>query len=330
MREHLQSFLDEIGDYAPGAPHSFLLLHTVYYRNRNYFSALDIELLKQYNPTVVITLIDDFYDVYAEIRNREQEVRAGSQITPEEALQWRNVEIMMADFLANQLPSAQQHFVVAKKHPSKMLYRLLFERDRLRLYSAYPMRSTRTTPERLQELNDYRRRLNEEFTVFDPATIDERPLMEVENVDDSGFMIADKEGQALLKRLSTSFSAVDPEDFEGFPEGISIQKFLNLGETIDEAIERRDYRLINQADAMIGYRPKWGGGSISTGVSNEANHARRQNKPAYVVHKEDDGDFPAGPFSLAAEPLESLDELVQTLGAWQDEEVADRNPTWEA
>lgn len=318
IRNELSNVLNEVGDYSPGPPHIFLLLHTVYYRKRNFFSALSYDMIDEFNPTVAISLIDDFYDVSASIREREQEIRTESAMSHGEVLQWRNVELMMTDFLTSQLPSVEKHFVVAKKHPPEMVRRLLFERNRLRLYSAYPMRNTRTTSDRIRELNSYRERLGEEFTVFDPATIDERPIMSRNTVDGEDYIVDQVDSEVLLKRQPVAYDRSEPAELEAYPPDVSIHDFLEHVETIDQSIERRDFRLIDQSDAMIGYRPNWSGEGVSSGVSSEADHARRTNTPAYVVHKEEDGQRAEGPFRMSATYHETLDGLIDDLSAWQE------------
>lgn len=239
----------------------------------------------------------------------------------------------MADILSKQLLSYPiDHYVVAVKHSPEIPYQLLYERWRLRLYSAYRVRATRTHPERFEELNQYRSALNQEFTVFDPATIDERPILPETEVKDKDYITeTDHQGDALLKRQSMDFDLAKPEELDPVPGNVGLEEFKEVREVVDQDIQRRDYRLINQSNAMVGYRPKWGGKTVSQGVKNESEHAVRQGIPVYLVHPDEDGSIEGGPFSIRGNIVESVSELVEQLKTEQSQrrESSSGPETWE-
>jgi hypothetical protein len=330
---YLSRILDELGSYSPKPPHRFLLIHSVYFRNQNYFSLVDHDLLREYQPDIIITLIDDFYDIARRINQKERELTTSSEVGFEDVLGWRNTEIMMGDLLSKQLLKYPiEHFVIAVKHDPEVLYRLLYERWRLRLYSAYRVRATRTHPERFKELNRYRDALNQEFTVFDPATIDERPILPEAEVEDTDYITkADSQGDALLKRQSTDFDLARPDELNTVPSNVKLEDFKRVQEIVDQDIQRRDYRLIDQSNAMVGYRPKWGGTSISQGVKNESEHAVRQGIPVYLMHPDEDGQIGGGPFSIRGNTVESMSGLIEQLKTEQSQRRENSNgpETWE-
>src|SRR3989442_11048073 len=75
--------------------------------------------------------------------------------------------------LQNRVAKPVPHFVVAVKHSRRMLYRLLFRRDILRIYASFPISDTRDKSKRVAEVNKFRTELESRYTVFDPCTIDE-------------------------------------------------------------------------------------------------------------------------------------------------------------
>lgn len=331
LKNEFQAILETIGTYEPGPPHEFLLLHGTYLRNKNYFSRINKELLDEFQPTVVVTLIDDFYDVVEQIKEREQRVKTGSTVGPEDVLIWRNIETMVGDIINNMIKYSRRHFVVPVKHPPITLYRLLFERFRLRLYTAYPMRTTRTHPNRVKELNSFREKLYESYTVFDPRTIDEHFLLPINEVHDEGYIAeTSSKNIALLKRQPIAFDQHTPDKMRSLSNVTSISMIQRLKERINSNIENRDFRLIDQSNAMVGYRPKWGASRVSTGVKNETEHAIRQHKGVFLVHPSEDGDISEGPFATKGTLYSSVNELLEGVEEWQKEYKSKIDePTWE-
>ncbi len=86
-----------------------------------------------------------------------------------------------------------------------------------------------------------------------------------------------------------------------------------LRKEIGEATEERDYRFIDQADAIVVYFPIK---VASKGVDAEMKHARATGKDIYLYAPEDLG---GGPFAvphtyLASNPIEFYDYLKQVFG----------------
>lgn len=352
--------LDEVGEYSE-EPHVFLIIHGVYYRNKNYFSCINRDLLVKFHPTIIVTLIDDAYDVSYRIKQREETLRTKSRCSFSEALEWRTVEILMGDILARNLYIDPQqfmvkvedierinrelanvfrkplpHFIFAVKHNPKVLYRLLFERWRLILYSAYPISSTRTDKDKMAEINIYRKKLNELFTVFDPATIDELLVKEksnlsskdIERIRTDGFVAEETEKYLLLKRLPPT-----PEGSFENPKG-DINDFIQLKDLIKKQIVQRDFRLVRQATGLTAYRPYWGGRRFpSGGVDREMIEAISNNKPTFVVHLSKEDGEPELMFRGMENAIltDSLDELLVELRKWQEDYKEKRKEpdTWE-
>jgi len=362
--ETFADILNEVGGYQK-EPHVFLILHGVYYRSKNYFSCIDRDLLLKFHPTVIVTLIDDAYDVSYRVKEREKTIKTGSVCSFVEAIEWRTVEIMRGDILARNLyvdpvqfmlgtenltkvkkelsslfRKPIPHFIMPIKHDPRVLYRLLFERWRLVLYSAYPITGTRTDRGRIEEINVYRKELNDLFTIFDPAMIDELLVIdksqitseENERIEKDGFMANQTEGYLQLKRLPTDFNINDPRNFD-VPRG-NIDDFIRLKDLIKRQIVPRDFRLVRQATGVTAYRPYWGGRkSPSGGVDREMIEAISKNKPTYVVHNPKEDGEPEVMFRgmETAILVNSLKDMVKQLKTWQeDRKQTRREPdTWE-
>lgn len=86
----------------------------------------------------------------------------------------------------------------------------------------------------------------------------------------------------------------DPSTVKDYAECYSSPEMKALRKPIGETTEERDYRFIDQADAVVVYFPK---AVASTGVEAEMNHARRAGKPIFLCRP---GDQSVGPFAVPA------------------------------
>ena len=296
---------------------AFLSLHLTYHWRSELFSPYTWKIVEKmtrpaepqlrrllkrnFRPHYVVTLIDDIAYVQHAIS------KAGFTIRLRELLTWRNIEILMSDLLANQCiprdiykkdsPSFpyERSPVVAIRHPTEMLYRLLFQaRKIIRIYVSYPMTRTRNIKKRKEEIDNFRYALHEKFSVFDPVTIDDRVLQnpfesEKKRLEGSGkklYEIRPKE-----RWFIPAEKTLCGEDTKGIQK-IRIQDMREVavpvhpGEksAIDRQITTRDFRLIDQADVVIIYRPQYTEGEWSGGTEAECRYAQRTGKRIIVIH----------------------------------------------
>ncbi len=292
------------------AEHVFLSAHGFFYRNNHYFTAIDWPSLEAFEPTIVLTLIDDCYDVASRVSVvREKEgPRTQSEITLLEALTWRSVEISVGDLIARSL--SVPHFVIPVKQPMETAHRLLLEPDVLRLYASFPISSTRKVPDRIREINQHRALIHEKYTVFDPVCIDELRLV---REDQSSEIL----GRWPLNPVEPSVPA--EEDFAPAWE----EELRALEPVISAQIEERDYRLIDQSQALVAYRPFWGEKEYpAQGVEKEISHALASNRPVYYYDPPEDAAGRKGKVFKVIERgigFDSLDEMYSELDKVQSE-----------
>lgn len=306
--------------------HAFLLIHGVYFRNKTYRSILDMNLLRKFRPTVVLILIEDAYDVVARIKKKEKAAGTGSLCSFSEAIEWRTVETMVGNLLGRNL--YQQHrvpvYVVARKHPPEMAYRLLFERWRLIVYTAFPISGIRYNQRAIDEINVFRSIVRKEFTTFDPVTIDEYPLTRP----------GGGKKPSLLRWPGLK------SDVDGL-RGMSVVDFKRLEGDIRKIIELRDYLLVDQSNCLVAYRPFYGKREApSSGVDTEMVHCLDKEKPIFVVHDErTDGELTASrtmfkPIETATAIKPTVKEILREIRLTQHEksevwEREGRAATWE-
>ncbi|HXZ89891.1 MAG TPA: hypothetical protein VEG61_02410, partial [Candidatus Dormibacteraeota bacterium] len=215
-------------------------------------------------------------------------------------------------------------YVVARKHPPEMVYRLLFERWRLVVYTAYPISGIRYSQQAVNEINIFRSAVKKEFTAFDPVTIDEYPVTR-----------PPKGIKPKLLRWPGLKSDVD-----GL-RGMSVKDFKGLENDIRKIIELRDYMLVDQSDCLVAYRPFYGKREEpSSGVEAEMIHCLNKGKPIFVVHdQKQDGELTGArtmfkPVEAATATKPTVKEILREIRLTQKEKSdiwqrEGRRATWD-
>lgn len=280
----------------------FINLHSCYFHNRTqeYLSLLDLKKIKELDPQIVITFIDDIFDIHQRLNelggiyhdyataNQTQMILRYFSL-----LDWRSKETMMSKFVATQLE--KPHYVLAVKHSYTTLFNLVFkEKQFKKAYLSHPITEVRRlekendpqTQRIKNEIDQLENSLSKIFTTFSPTTIDEyRIYTEVKPKTNSTkqekiyFSILtkrwDEEKYAsqddFLYRVSgfageNSLWIKDKTQIEQDPE---INQLLSaLSSRISNQVTTRDYTLVEQSEVLIIYRPLFNG-NASGGVQEE-------------------------------------------------------------
>ena len=358
-RAAFRKVLEKVNNDSPS--HALLEFHNLFLRNGNFFSCVDWDLVMQFRPTIIITLIDDIYDVWQRVNDREKKLKTDSYFELSEILSWRTAEITAAETLAKnlfvnpethsitpeilrELQSSQfrrlaqllgkalPHFVFAVKHPISSLYQLLFRRDVLTLYTAFPITATRHDSKRVHEINSFRKVLHENFTVFDPVTIDELRFEKTK---------FDKGSLELTQRwdICTEWytSIIQETSISENPfKNIAPRKLLT---DIKAQLVARDIRLVCQSRCLCGYRPFYGAREyISSGMDAELRVANEEMKHVAVFHPKEDRTEKNSNilinFAEKARLFEEVSEVIDHLNKVQAKHKEifngeDRPLTWE-
>lgn len=291
--------------------HTFLTMHSVFFRNRVFFSPVNLNLIREYDPDVIVNLIEDCYEVCERVRMREErDIKTGSYVDITDALRWRNSDILLGDLLSKQLDVPS--YVVAVKHPLETFHRLLFERNsRLLIYVGFRMRDIWGNTKAMEAINEKRKLLHEKYCVFDPITIDE-------------FLV--KENGSLRTRWSVSpvKPVVQPsvKNLNNYEEGLKSNRL-----TIAKQITARDQRLVRQSDVFVPIRPFFGGKEeLSTGVRRELSHAlKKDDIEIAIYHPEEDepeGGIKKGPLRRISDVdrlcFDNQEDLLNQLDKLQE------------
>ena len=288
---------------------SLVSAHLVFYRFARFAAPARLDLIADWQPDAVVTLIDDSFAVRGRTTEKEY------NFTLRELYTWRMAEWVMADQLAwmagkarharvtsQRPPKHIPNFLSSVKQPVHMLFRLLFQEDKFRrVYASFPITQTRNTQEMKEQINGFRRRLHRLFIVFDPLTIDER-IMETWAAEAKAaerprdrvridFKIGPAHRWDCRVNAASDAGNYAPllwdDDIEK-PIEIPVSEIEELRERrleeesdIDEQITSRDYRLVDQAEAVICYQPYYLGRAHG-GVDAEIGHANTSTTPVYA------------------------------------------------
>jgi hypothetical protein len=203
----------------------FMTFHASWYHlgNKEYISAIDFRSLseRRTTPNILITLIDDIYDV------RSRLSAPGGVLAPRFArsselvdsvlkllliLDWRASEIMLSERAADTMDA--RHFLLAVKHPLRTLNALLYDGDRrrtaylshhiseLRRMQYKSVDEKRIATEMIRRIQALARELRDSATLFEPTTIDEARF-------DYKFFLAD--GELIIPRLGERWPPASDE-----------------------------------------------------------------------------------------------------------------------
>lgn len=360
----------------PKPKFAFLSLHLTWQTHSQFFSPLAWRIPPNFEDTLVkylgddfrpkhcVTLIDDIYTSQKRIQSHKYNFRLI------ELLRWRNVETLMTDLLAQLVVPSEyitkdrekypfEHSpVIAVRHPISMLYSFLLEPEKRRVYASYPISEPRRIAAKtgsndpIEEINRFRTALHERFTVFDPVTIDERPLQlllkkardseeqELRSVIEKVVSICSTDGSELVAELERSIKKHLDGNLsdeivlraEGMWPGIECETLSGddatdvylsrndvediatetgeQGSEIDRQIRSRDFRMIDQADYIVVYRPTYCRKEWSAGTYHEVLYARSVGKRAIIIRDPAaDGPLKHPPFGLDLPPLNVYAEV---------------------
>jgi adenylate kinase len=176
-----------------------------------------------------------------------------------------------------------------------MLYRLLFERERKRIYVSFPISNVINRPEARAEIEEFKEAIQSDFTMFDPYTISEKKL-------DYLVQTARKAGQDAIECA-----------IEGQQVRIPLSDVLPILPYIDSQIVGRDLQLVQQSDLLLAYYPCFEDGTPihSAGREREIGFARDNGKEVFVIWPSITRDL--GPFERDA-----VTKVFQTVGQARD------------
>ena len=295
-----------------------LALHATYFFSSHFKTFVESEFIRELNPRVAFTLINDIYYIKDRIDKNPKNRAHRVNLTCKDILTWRSVECMVADSIVNNSGVNGLHnYIISTKQALKTYCDIIEKPDRKKAYLSFPITHIRDKESCRAIIDEVRFFLHKNFTCFDPLGIDEKRLF------DEG------EGKYVVKKcwpFGLDGCLCDENGGDGITTLEPEAGLENIGRIIDNHIVYRDYRLIDQSDCLIICRPFSsivgieGKKGLSPGVWNEVKYAQNVDKPVFLMDDiVTDPDSAESPFDniQGVEYVTSFEELEAVLASLQ-------------
>jgi len=256
-----------------------LSLHAVYvhatYGTR---TVIDTEkIIKDFQPTLIVTLIDDVYDKWW--RTEARNVKDVFAITPshEQLIMARRDEILLGEMIALQRTSDtfRRHVICATQHPVEVLRNLICF-DSVIVYLSFPISAPREMAklgdtrfiERINEFHNriYEKQKNEPHISFiSPLAIDELPFQS-QILDPESIIEIEEEGKMIkycefdrdkyrwsIKDLWKNASLLSEQ--KPAPVRIPVESAEEIIGNVKSDVGWRDFRLVGQSALLAVFCP---------------------------------------------------------------------------
>ncbi len=239
--------------------------HATFRWKHGLFPAFDHDQLLDLAADLYITLVDNV-DAVHERLTLDHDIEHSLK----DILVWREEEILATEIMATVIRGHGHFYVLSRGYDETtalMLYRLMFEPHRRKVYPSFPMTHVMDMPDVLAELERFRRDLAEHFITFDPGDVDEKRLLfDAAEADHRG----DKTIEVEVHDRTLTFQTAE---------------IMACARDIDGQIYARDFKLIDQSDMIVSYIPQMPDGrpGLSSGVERELQHAHEATKEVYVI-----------------------------------------------
>lgn len=227
--------------------------HAVFRWKNTLISGFDPYYLNRLKADLYLTITAGVLTVRESLR----EFPRWLDLSAEDLLVWREEEQFATEEMARMQRKPQ--FLVGRTASVETLYRLIFESGRRKVYLSYPMAHVEPGAER--GLAEFKRRLEQEMIVFDPADVND---FAVERCAPAPL----SDGSAQLAEARDEGLAASPDLTE-----------RELRHVADQIVFR-DYKLIAQSDLVVVF---YDIPVPSPGVVSEMNYALHSGKRVYGV-----------------------------------------------
>jgi adenylate kinase len=245
--------------------HVLVNTHATFRWRHGLFAAFDFDQIKAFAADDYITLLDNAESVHQRL-NREHDIDHSLK----DIMVWREEELLATEILANILQGYGHFFMLSRGRniPTiQTIYRLIFERDKKKVYLSFPMSHVMDLPDTLAEIGRFKATINDHFICFDPADVDEFVLH-----------------TTALKALQEGQTTIEVDAAEGRVT-LKTADVAQISGDIMGQIYARDFKMVDQSDMIISLIPQLPNGKpgLSSGVERELHHAFEGGKEVYVI-----------------------------------------------
>jgi adenylate kinase len=245
--------------------HVLLNTHATFRWRHGLFAAFDFDQVKEFNADLYLTLLDNAESVHQRLV-KDHDI----DHTLKDIMVWREEEVLATEILANITRGYGNFYMVSRGRnvPTvQTIYRLMFERQRKKVYLSFPMSHVMDLPKTLEEIEQFKGVVNEHFTTFDPADVDE-------------FVLHTK----AIKAMEEGKTTIEVRAAEGMMT-LKTTDVAQISGDIMGQIYARDFKMVDQSDMIISLVPELPSGkpALSSGVERELHHAFEGGKEVFVI-----------------------------------------------
>src|ERR1700759_5569375 len=157
----------EILKIADQHEHVLVNTHATFRWRHGLFAAFDYDQIKAFNADLYITLLDNAESVHQRLI-RDHDI----DHTLKDIMVWREEELLATEMLANILRRYGHFYMISRGRnnlTTQTIHRLMFERDKKKVYPSFPMSHVMDLPDTLAEIERFRATINDHFVAFDPG-----------------------------------------------------------------------------------------------------------------------------------------------------------------
>ncbi len=245
--------------------HVLINTHATFRWRHGLFAAFDFDQIKSLQADVYITLLDNAESVHQRLV-RDHDIDHSLK----DIMVWREEELLATEILANILRGYGHFFMISRGRnvpTTQTIYRLMFEREKKKVYLSFPMSHVMDLPDTLAEIERFKATINEHFICFDPADVDEFILH-----------------TTAVKAMQEGHTTMEVAAAEG-PVTLKTAEVAQISGDIMGQIYARDFKMVDQSDMIISLVPELPNGKpgLSSGVERELHHAFEGGKEVYVI-----------------------------------------------
>src|SRR5436853_1887955 len=146
--------------------------HATFRWRHGLFAAFDFDQIKAFNADLYITMMDSVESVH----QRLMRDHADTDHSLKDIMVWREEELLATEIIANITRGYGHFFMISRGRnipTMQTIYRLMFERDKKKVYLSFPMSHVMDLPDTLAEIDRFKESIHQHFICFDPADVDE-------------------------------------------------------------------------------------------------------------------------------------------------------------
>src|SRR3954464_4056867 len=245
--------------------HVLLNTHATFRWRHGLFAAFDFDQIKEFNAELYVTMLDNAESVHQRLQ-RDHDI----DHTLKDIMVWREEEILATEILANITRGYGSFYMVSRGRdvPTvQTIYRLMFERHRQKVYLSFPMSHVMDLPDTLNEILQFKATINQHFTTFDPADVDEYVMH-----------------TSAVKAMEEGKTTIEVQAAEG-KITLKTADVAQISGDIMGQIYARDFKMVDQSEMIISLVPELPNGkpALSSGVERELQHAFEGGKEVFVI-----------------------------------------------